>query len=131
MRGCRPRSARSGQLCRHVTKVLQRQIIEKARTLLDSRGRWTRFRSARNRRGDACSPCSPDAVRFCAYGAILRAAYEITGDLVEARRTARSVEQIVTAVDGRRNPNVRLSHANDRAGHAAVLKMFDDAAERV
>ena len=64
-----------------MAKTLQHQIIEGALHLLSEEEHWTRCSLARNSEGEPCSVWDPEAVRFCAVGAMWRAAYELTGDL--------------------------------------------------
>jgi hypothetical protein len=57
-----------------MAKTLQHQIIEGALQLLSEEEHWTRCSLARNSEGDPCSVWDPAAVRFCALGAMWRAA---------------------------------------------------------
>lgn len=70
---------------------------------------------------------SPDAVRFCAYGAILRAAYDVTGDFHQARRLVGQLEAKVTGGHVRARHRRRLCHVNDEQGYVAALRLLDDA----
>ena len=106
-----------------MAKTLQRQIIEGALHLIAEEERWTRCSMARNRKGDPCSVWDPAAVRFCAVGALWRAAFELTGSLDVFPVVERTALQVVAS--NRRADS--LQTLNDIEGHAAVLQMFRNA----
>lgn len=108
---------------------LQHQILRKARGLLKDKRKWTRYGSARTGNGAICPPYAPEAVKFCAYGAIARAALEVTGDRQQARQLARSVEGLLVGVARAPHPQKRLSDVNDHKGYAAVIRLFDAAVD--
>ena len=62
-------------------------------------GTWTRFHLALTRNNRDCDPTDPRAVRFCAYGALVRSAYDLTGDVEKANRLAGSVAMSLTGRD--------------------------------
>ena len=64
-----------------MAETLQHQIIEEALHLIAEEEHWTRCSMARNKGGDPCSVWNPAAVRFCAVGALWRAAFELTESL--------------------------------------------------
>ena len=70
-------------------------VVEKARDLVAIRARWTRFALARTRNDRICDPLDPAAIRFCAYGALIRSAFMVTGSretaMLMARRAARRI----------------------------------------
>lgn len=113
-----------------VSPNLQQQILRKARGLLSDKRKWTRYGAARTGNGAVCPPYAPEAVKFCAYGAIARAALEVTGDTQQARRLARSIEMLLVGGERAPQPPNRLCYVNDRKGYAAVMGLFDAAAER-
>ena len=118
--------------CRVVSLVsphLHHQILRKARGLLSDRRKWTRYGAARTGQGAICTPYAPSAVRFCAYGAIARAALEVTGNRQQARQLAKSIETQLVGVERAPHPQKRLSHINDRKGYAAVISLFDAAVD--
>ncbi len=103
--------------------TLQHQIIEGALHLLAAEDHWTRCSMARDGEGYPCSVWDPAAVRFCAVGALWRAACELMDDrdvfpLVE--RTALQVLMSNDRTDG-------LQTLNDVEGHAAIVQMFRTA----
>jgi hypothetical protein len=108
---------------------LQHQILRKARGLLGDKRNCTRYASARTGSGAICPPHASEAVKFCAYGAIARAALEITDNRHQAREFARSIEMLLIGGGRTPHPQKRLSHINDHKGYAAVLRLFDAAVE--
>jgi hypothetical protein len=112
-----------------VSPNLQHQILRKARGLLNDKRKWTRYGSARTGNGAICPPYATGAVKFCAYGALARAALELTGDRQQARRLARSVETWLVGTTRAPHPQKRLSAVNDRKGYAAIISLFDAAVE--
>ena len=112
-----------------VSPNLQHQIVRKARDLLNDKRKWTRYGSARTGNGAICPPYATEAVKFCAYGALARAALELTGDRQQAQRLARSVETLLIGAARAPHPQKRLSEVNDRKGYDAVISLFDAAVE--
>jgi hypothetical protein len=106
-----------------MAKTLQRQIIEGALHLLSDEEHWTRCSMARDIAGYPCSVWDPAAVRFCALGAMWRAAYELTGNL-EVFPLVDDIAMKVIARNGRADS---LQTLNDLEGHAAVVQMLQTA----
>jgi hypothetical protein len=102
-----------------MSQPLERQIIEKARALIATPDTWTQGEFARDADGERVSWRSPDAVRFCVWGALNRAAYDMTGDrrrsITLADHAARALRKGVTSLSG----------TNDQGTHADVLAVFD------
>ena len=63
-----------------MAKSLHYQIALRARALIADPKHWTQFALARYRNGHEVEPESPRAYRFCAVGAIMRAAHELCAD---------------------------------------------------
>ena len=105
---------------------LEDVIIARAREILATKRAWTSSAEARTARGDRCLPYDSGAVRFCGYGALTRAAFELTGDLPTSRVLANASEKALLSVAGvsSRGRPQRLSHINDRSGYKAVLKLL-------
>ena len=103
-----------------MSKTLNVQIIERARSLIEEERNWCRGELARDGDGTPVCPTDSRAKRRCALGAFIAAAYEITNDSMLAHDLAfgavRSFRGITTLVN-----------INDVRGHAAVLKQLDDA----
>jgi hypothetical protein len=94
---------------------LRKQVISRAYRLIEDPRHWTRFALARKASGVVCLPGSENAVRFCARGALYRAACDICpeGATVLFKKVAWSLPW--------------LALVNDLRGHAAVLKHLKKA----
>ena len=108
-----------------MAKTLQHQIIEGALHLIAEEEHWTRCSMARNSEGDPCSVWDPAAVRFCAVGALWRAANELMGTL-DAFQLVETIAKRVVDINGRTDC---LQTCNDVEGHAAVVRMLQVALE--
>ena len=108
-----------------MSRNLQSQILSRARQLLDDRKRWTRHAPARDLSGRKCAPTEVCAVRYCAYGALLRSAYQMTHCKKRAAVLARSTEQMILG------GNSRLAHVNDKRGYRVVLRLLDAASDQL
>lgn len=102
----------------------QRTIIARAIALLDDEGTWCRHTIARTRNGRPCLPWAATSARYCAFGALLRASFEICGDRAQAQVLASNCEAHITAVLGL---NHRLSRINDRGDRAMITKILREA----
>ena len=117
-----------------MSKSLNYQVVEGARALVALRSTWTRNYLALTRSNRECDPTDPPAVRFCAYGALLRSAYDLTGDAGRASMLAASLAMSLT---GRPTPQKAFKHIytmNDGPAvksRRAILDLFDGALERV
>jgi len=103
-----------------MSKPLNAQITERARSLIEDEQNWCRGEMARDVDGTPVCPTDSRAKRRCALGAFIAAAYEITRDpnlahdlAFSAVRSFRGITTLVTI--------------NDVRGHAAVLALLDDA----
>jgi len=104
-----------------MAKTLQHQIIARALALISDDSRWTGGAMARDARRHLCSVYASDAVRFCALGALARAAFELLGfscdpDLID------KIEAAVLAANGLEQ--LSLASINDRAGREIIVAMF-------
>ncbi len=102
-----------------MSQPLESQIIERARALIATPETWTQGEFARDTYSNRVSWRSPQAVRFCLWGALNRAAYEMTGDRY------RSVSLADHAARALRDMGTSLSGTNDRSRHADVLALID------
>jgi hypothetical protein len=102
-----------------MARSLQIQIVEKARARIADQRRWCRGELARDVSGEGVCPTSASAVKWCALGAVLAAAHELTHNLAAAHDFAFKAlrPQYGTAT---------LVRVNDIRGHAAVLALFDE-----
>ena len=102
-----------------MSKPLERQVIEQARALIADPAAWTQGEFARDVSGNAVSWRSREAVQFCLWGALNRAAYEMTGDRYG------SVGLVDRAAAALRRGIPSLSRVNDHGTHADVLAVLD------
>ena len=107
-----------------MSQPLERQIIENARALIAAPETWTQGEFARDKSGERVSWQSPQAVQFCVWGALNRAAYDITRDrrgaVTLADHAARTLRQGVKSLSG----------TNDQGTHGDVLAVFDRYLEK-
>jgi len=102
-----------------MAKPVQHQIIARALELISDEARWTRGAMARTADGRPCGCLDPLAARFCAVGALHRAAAELIGAHV-FERVVEAEEFVLTA-----NKSVfGLPCVNDIEGREAVIAMF-------
>jgi len=113
-----------------VSKTLDHHVVARAREIISDEKNWTQFDYAQFDSSDEADPADPLAVRFCAVGALRRAAYELSSDSDSfATLTDRVQDGIESFARTRRHlkSNFSLEDLNDdQNGHANVLKLFDD-----
>ena len=98
--------------------------------LISDEKRWTQFDYAQLDSSDGADPADPLAVRFCAVGALRRAAHELSSDnesfAVLTDRVQDGIESFAKT-RGDLAGKFSLEDLNDgESGHADVLKLFDD-----
>ncbi len=101
-----------------MSKPLKRQILDRARTLIADKDHWCRGSLARDVRGRQVDPWDKSAVRRCAYGALIAAAFELVADSKQARDLADAVAKEI-------HGSSWLITTNDIGGHGLVLALFD------
>jgi hypothetical protein len=102
-----------------MSRPLKIQIVERARALIADEEHWCRSHLGEDVNGVAVSATSANAVKRCALGAMIAAAYQLTHDFDAAHKLGDEVL----------SPGYRaatLMHVNDTRGHAAVLRLFDE-----
>jgi hypothetical protein len=102
---------------------LQHQIIARALEIISDADHWTSVVVARAADGTSCSCRDPSAVRFCAIGALFKAAVELVGD--DGVAQGFKAEKFVLAANNRRYDT--LPSINDAEGHAVIVQMFERA----
>ena len=107
-----------------MAKPLVTLIIEGARALIDNQATWCQGTFALRADGRRCEAHEAGAVRFCAYGALQRVAFDVTGKRSLAEEFA---QRAAVAITGRSAAHARacIIQANDSQGREAVLKLFD------
>jgi len=101
-----------------LSKPLKIQIVELARALIADEQHWCSHRLALDKNGVGVSPMSPRAVRRCALGAAIAAAYQLTHDFNTAHKLG---HEVLAPIGG----PIPLMHINDSRGHSAALALFD------
>jgi hypothetical protein len=102
-----------------LSKPLKIQIVERARALIADEQHWCRRHFGEDANGSPVSPTSTSAIKWCALGAVIAAAYQLTHNADVAYRVG---YQILRPRYG----SATLIHTNDERGHAAVLALFDE-----
>lgn len=101
-----------------MSQPLQYQIIARAIDLITDEANWTPIFVARMANGRPCSCMDQRAARFCAIGALVRAAKEVLGASEEIGvAQAFKAEKFVLVANNRSGQS--LPRINDREGHAA------------
>jgi hypothetical protein len=106
-----------------MARSIQHQIIARALEIISDEKRWTRLVIARTAEGEPCPCLSASAERFCAVGALYRAA----GDLLagEAFPIVFKTQKFVLAANDAASDS--LPRINDVQGHECILAMFKRA----
>ena len=102
-----------------MSKQLKVHIIEHARSLIADERHWCRHQIALDRDGLAVSTTDNRASKYCAYGALMAAAYHMTNDSRAAYELAYRTVNYFGGTEA-------IIHVNDVRGHAAVLALFDE-----
>jgi hypothetical protein len=117
-----------------MAKPIFSQVIERARAYVALRSNWTRYTLALTRNNRDCDPTGSRAARFCAYGALVRAGFELTGDVDQARRMAGSTAMWMTGRDTPEEAYEAIYTINDGppvSSRRAILALFDASLVRV
>ena len=101
-----------------MAKPIRVQLLERGRALIEDERHWCPGDLARDARGFPVGPTDSGAKQRCALGALVAAAYELTGDLHWARQFATTAMRPLMGATS-------LTHINDAEGHAAMLDLFD------
>jgi hypothetical protein len=102
-----------------LSRPLKVQIVERARALIAEERHWCRRHLALDKNGVVVSPTSAKAVKRCALGAVIAAAYQLTHDYDAAHQLGHEVLAPIYRA-------ATLMQVNDNRGHAAVLALFDE-----
>ena len=107
-----------------MARPIQQQIILRALEIVSDESRWTAATLARDQHGRSCPVKAPEAVRFCAVGALARAAFELLGDAANHSLVAHIENTVLAAND---HPRLTLAHINDQQGRQAIIGLFKKA----
>ena len=102
-----------------MSKPLKIQIVERARALIADEEHWCHRHFGEDANGYPVSPTSAAAIKWCALGAVIAAAYELTHNPDAAYEVGYQALRP-------RYGSASLIHVNDTRGHAAVLALFDE-----
>ena len=108
-----------------MSKSLHHQIAARARTIIAEERRWVQGHLALNSKGRMADVGERDAYRFCAVGALQRAARELADDRDVADRVQAEIERFA-GIPNRRFENLEAFNDSRRTTHAAVIRLFDD-----
>jgi hypothetical protein len=103
-----------------MAKPLKVQIIERAKELIQDESHWCRGYLAVDADGNSADPTGSEAVKRCALGALLAAAYQLTNS------QEKSCELATNALRPLCGSN-KVVLINDYQGHAAILALFNEA----
>lgn len=113
-----------------MSKPLIQQVAERARGLVNDPRTWTQYAIARTGNNRHCEPTDAKAARFCAYGAILRAASDVAGSDDLALRLADQTAMLIMGCDSPYSAFEELIAINDgyrASSRKAVVELFDKA----
>jgi hypothetical protein len=117
-----------------MSKPLVHQVAERARGLIADHRSWTQFAIARTGNNRHCEPTDAKAARFCAYGAILRAAHDVSGNDDQAQRLSDQTAMLIMGRDSPYSAFEELIAINDgqrATARKALLALFDRALQDV
>lgn len=100
-------------------------VLRKARALIEDEGHWCRGTSAQDKAGRLVDVLSPSAARWCALGALDRAA-RMPGTAGH-RRALLALTNAVGALFPTMGGFTGINSVNDTLGHAAALELYDAA----
>ena len=87
------------------------QVLRRAKYMIRWRWHWTKDTPACDRRGNMIDPMDPNAARFCAYGAVVRAAKDLGAQKADRSKALRLLGDDIERV-------------NDEDGFRAVHRRF-------
>ena len=117
-----------------MAKPIFTQLIERARDYVAVPSSWTRYTLARAGNNRDCEPTDVTAARYCAYGALVRAGYDLTGDADQARRLAGQAAMWIT---GRQTPEeayeeiYTLNDGPPVSSRKAIMRLFEESLARI
>ena len=108
-----------------MARTIQQQIVSRARAIIADEVNWTCKALARDDSGTVCEWNDARATKFCALGALVRAASEFIRDDYVAHSIA--MEAARQILEANRPTGSCLPMLNDSEGHASIIAMFDYA----
>jgi hypothetical protein len=104
--------------------TIQKQVLCNARALIADPARWTMWMLASTASGRPAAWHDASARRWCAVGAIHRAAFDLVGSKGQAVCIA---VEVINSMHPHSWARRSLPALNDSQGHAAVIELFDRA----
>jgi hypothetical protein len=113
-----------------MSNTIDHHVVARAREMISDKKHCAQFDYAQLDSSDETDPADPLAVRFCAVGALRRAAFELSTDseafAVLTDRVQGAIERFAKT-RGHLKCNFSIEDLNDgESGHAGVLKLFDE-----
>jgi hypothetical protein len=105
-----------------MSTTIHRQVLINARALIADPARWTMWMLASTASGRPVTWHDRAARRWCAVGAVHRAAFDLLGDRGRAITIA---SDVIAGMAVHATPRMGLPALNDAHGHAAVIALFD------
>jgi hypothetical protein len=108
-----------------MSKSLHQQIVSRAREIIADPGRWIQGQLAVTKDGRSVDPVDAHAYRFCAIGALRRAAHELMkGHEARADDVQAALENFIYV----QHPEIDdcLENVNDEEDHATVLRVLNE-----
>ena len=109
-----------------MSKPLDHLIVARARKIIEDPKHWTRRELTTFNNGRRAKPHHKRASRFCAIGALVRAALELTGDPDEADRLFQDVRTKLQRLAGLPHYASLTNLDDGYQGHAIILNLFDN-----
>lgn len=100
------------------------KILTYAQELIRDPAHWTKFQSARDIKGNCVDVEAPNAVCFCAGGALIAANPSLSARSMEWAHATNALNAV--ALEMKQPSYISL---NDETNHATVMQMFDRAKE--
>jgi hypothetical protein len=116
-----------------MAKSVQHQVIARALAYVGVRAHWTRYTLALTGNNRDCEPTDAKAARFCAFGALVRAAYDLTGDAEQARRLAGQAAMRITGHGTPEEAYEEIYTINDGppvSSRKAIVQLFEQGLAR-
>lgn len=104
------------------------RVVVDARKLVGDRSKRARNYDAVDAKGVECDPCHANAVRFCARGAVIRAAFDLIGDHEQAHVLGMQISAMIDKANGFKSEDDEgygLVKLSDTRGQRAVLEAMD------
>lgn len=103
------------------------EVLKLAKSYIDKPEKWTKNTDARDRDGIPVFPDDPEAVCFCTFGALKRAAQFKKVALNPVSAIIRPIISLRTGISG---SSITSSNDQDETTHKMVMESFDEAIKR-